>query len=76
LAADAAIESAGDIRHEDLARIRRTAMIEFEIGRCPDAPNRTIARACRTSTGTVANVRDELERSAPAIPDIGARSAV
>lgn len=43
---------------EDLIRIRRRGLIEFEIRRAPEAPNRTIARACRTSTGAVAAVRE------------------
>lgn len=59
LASEAAQESApaGSSR-EDLARIRRRALIEFEIRRAPEAPNRTIAQACRTSTGAVAAVRE------------------
>jgi hypothetical protein len=58
IAGEAAIEAASeDCSREDLVRIRRTALIEFEIGRSPDAPNRTIAQACRTSTGAVAAIR-------------------
>ncbi len=58
LAGDAAIESAGaDCAPGDLTRIRRAALIEFEIGRSPDAPNRQIAQACHTSTGAVAAIR-------------------
>jgi hypothetical protein len=45
---------------EDRVRLRRTALIEFEIDRAPEAPNRTIALACRTSSAAVAAVRDEL----------------
>jgi hypothetical protein len=76
LAADTASESAAaDSSREELVRIRRTALIEFEISRCPEAPNRTIAQSCRTSPGAVAAVRDELEGPAPATPDLGARSA-
>lgn len=45
---------------EDRVRLRRTALIEFEIDRAPEAPNRTIALACRTSTAAVAAVRDEM----------------
>jgi hypothetical protein len=58
-AEDAATESApaGGSR-EDLVRIRRKALIEFEIRRCPDAPNRRIAQACRTSLGAVAAIRE------------------
>jgi hypothetical protein len=47
---------------EDRVRLRRTALIEFEIGRAPEAPNRTIALACRTSSAAVAAVRNELQR--------------
>lgn len=53
---------------EDRVKLRRTALIEFEIGRVPEAPNRTIALACRTSSGAVAAVRGQLERSAA--PDL------
>jgi hypothetical protein len=61
---------------EDRTRIRRKALIEFEIGRAPEAPNRTIALACRTSNAAVATVRDELEQSATTTLDIRAQSAV
>jgi hypothetical protein len=57
-AGEAAIESAaGENSGEQLARIRRTGLIEFEILRDPEASNRTIARACRTSSSAVANAR-------------------
>jgi hypothetical protein len=60
-AGEVAIESASDERsREDLVRIRRTALIEFEIRRAPEAPNGTIARACRTSSSAVAVVRDTM----------------
>jgi hypothetical protein len=60
LAEDAATESApADSSREDLVRIRRRGRIEFEISRCPDASNRVIAQACRTSIGAVAAVREE-----------------
>jgi hypothetical protein len=60
LAGEAAQESApaGSSR-EDLVRIRRRGLIEFEIQRSPGAPNRTIAQACRTSTGAVAAIRGD-----------------
>jgi hypothetical protein len=58
-AGDMAVESApADGPRADLVRLRRTALIEFEIDRCPEAPNGAIAQACRTSTGTVAAVRE------------------
>jgi hypothetical protein len=60
---------------EELVRLRRTALIEFEIGRVPEAPNRTIALACRTSSAAVAAVRTELELpAANAPPHLDARS--
>jgi uncharacterized Zn finger protein (UPF0148 family) len=60
---------------EELVRLRRTALIEFEIDRVPQAPNRTIALACRTSSAAVAAVRTELERpAANAPPHLDARS--
>jgi hypothetical protein len=64
-ACDAAMDSApAKSSREERVRLRRTALIEFEIGRVPEAPNRTIALACRTSSATVAAVRNRLERSA------------
>lgn len=57
---------------EERVRLRRGALIEFEIGRAPEAPNRTIALACRTSSAAVAAVRNRLERSAATAPDAGA----
>jgi hypothetical protein len=62
LAGEAALDSAPDASsREERVRLRREAVIRFEIGRAPLAPNRTIAQACRTSAGTVATVRDALE---------------
>jgi hypothetical protein len=59
MAADAAAEAApSSCTPEERSRIRRRALIEFEIGRSPEAPNRKIAQACRTSTAAVAAVRD------------------
>jgi hypothetical protein len=61
LAAEAASDSAPDsISREDRVRLRRRALIAFEIGRSPAAPDRTIANSCRTSSKTVATVRGEL----------------
>lgn len=58
MAGDCAVNAApADCPSAERSRIRRTALIEFEIERAPDAPNRTIAQSCRTSTMTVAAVR-------------------
>jgi hypothetical protein len=58
MAGDSAVDAAPvGCPSAERARIRRRALIEFEIERSPDAPNRTIANACRTSTMAVAAVR-------------------
>ena len=54
VAADAA---ASDCKPDERSRIRRRALIEFEIGRNPEAPDRRIAQSCRTSSTAVASVR-------------------
>jgi hypothetical protein len=59
-AGEIAMEAAPEASREDRVRIRRTALIEFEIDRAPEAPNRTIALACRTSPAAVAAVRTDL----------------
>jgi len=76
-AGETAMDSAPDaISREERVRLRRTALIEFEIDRAPEAPNRTIALACRTSSAAVAAVRTELEQApaGTASPDLDARS--
>ncbi len=63
IAGETAMDSApASCTREDRVRLRRTALIEFEIDRVPEAANRTIASACRTSSAAVAAVRAELER--------------
>jgi hypothetical protein len=62
-AGEAAMDSAPDASsREDRVRFRRTALIEFEIDRAPEAANRTIALACRTSSAAVAAVRNGLDQ--------------
>lgn len=61
-AGEAAMNSApAASSREDRVKLRRTALIEFEIDRAPEAPNRTVALACRTSPAAVAAVRTKLE---------------
>ena len=61
LAGEAATDAAPEATPGDqLVRIRRNALIHFEICRVPEAPNRTIARACHTSPAAVAAIRNEL----------------
>ena len=70
-AGEAAMDSApAASSREDRVRLRRTALIEFEIDRAPEAPNRTVANACRTSIAAVAAVRNKLEQPAPTTPDL------
>ena len=77
-AGDAALDSApAASSREERVRLRRDAVIEFEVARTPEAPNRAIANACHTSAGTVKTVRDALEGTSPADPSVspGALSA-
>jgi hypothetical protein len=67
----AAPESAS---REAVARLRRDAVIEFEIGRVPEAPNRAIAQSCHTSLTAVTSVRNGLEQAA-ATPDVAESAA-
>jgi hypothetical protein len=74
LAGDEAMDTApADSSREDLVRLRRAALIEFEIRRSPDAANQTIARACRTSTGAVTAVRAALRQVPAVAPVAGSR---
>jgi hypothetical protein len=61
LAGDAAIDAAPvDSSREELVRIRRNGLIEFELRRDPESPDRTVARACSTSPSAVAAIRQAL----------------
>lgn len=77
LAGEAAMDSApASCTREERVRLRRTALIAFEIDRAPEAPNRRIALACRTSSAAVAAVRSGREEPTPnAPPDLAARRA-
>src|SRR3954469_25196055 len=64
-AGEAAMDSApAETSREDRAKLRCTALIEFEIERAPEAPIPPLALPCRTSSAAVAAVRDELDRDA------------
>jgi hypothetical protein len=61
LAGDAALDMAPpESSREDLVRIRRNGLIEFELRRDPESPDRTVARACSTSPSAVAAIRQAL----------------
>jgi len=66
-AAEAALEAAPlDSPVATRAKLRRAALIEFEVRRTPDESNGTIARACRTSVAAVGQARQRLELPEPA----------
>ncbi len=61
-AANAALESApSGSPMEVRAKLRRAALIEFEVHRTPDHSDGTIAKACRTSVSAVAKARSRLQ---------------
>jgi hypothetical protein len=66
-AAQAALESAPeDSPLEVRAKLRRAALIEFEVSRRPDHGDGAIAKACRSSVSAVAAARQRLKLPAPA----------
>ena len=68
-AADEAVVSLEeDASHDARARLRRTALLEFEVRRTPDKSNGEIARACRSSVPAVADARRRLDLAEPAKP--------
>jgi hypothetical protein len=70
-AGEAAIDLVPDTTSlEDRVRVRRTALIEFEIDRMPAATDRAIATACRTSSGAVAAVRGALVSPGADAPEL------
>jgi hypothetical protein len=50
---------------EDRAKLRRTALIEFEVQRRPGHGNGEIAKACRSSVAAVVAARKRLKLPAP-----------
>jgi hypothetical protein len=73
LAGETAVEAApSGCTPKDLVRLRRSAVIEFEIGRTPEATNRVIAQACRTSGTVVGRVRDSLAHASEPSEPAGA----
>ena len=65
-AAQAALESAPDDSPIEVrAKLRRAALIEFEVSRRPDHGDGAIAKACRSSVSAVAAARQRLKLPAP-----------
>ena len=65
-AAQAALEAAPqDCGLEDRAKLRRAALVEFEVRRRPSHGNGEIAKACRSSVAAVVAARKRLKIPAP-----------
>lgn len=65
-AAQAALDSApDDCTIDTRAKLRRAALIEFEVSRRPDHGDGIIAKACRSSVSAVAAARRRLDLPAP-----------
>lgn len=68
-AARAALDSAPEnCPLEERAKLRRAALIEFEVSRRPDQGDGIIAKACRSSVSAVAAARKRLKLPDPAPP--------
>jgi hypothetical protein len=68
-AARAALDSApADSGLEERAKLRRAALIEFEVTRRPEEGDGVIAKTCRSSVAAVAAVRRRLDLPAPQQP--------
>jgi hypothetical protein len=65
-AAQAALEAAPENSGlEDRAKLRRAALVEFEVRRRPNHGNGEIAKACRSSVAAVVAARKRLKIPAP-----------
>ncbi len=65
-AAQAALDAAPkDCGLEDRAKLRRAALVEFEVRRRPGHGNGEIAKACRSSVAAVVAARKRLKIPAP-----------
>jgi hypothetical protein len=74
-AAEAALDAAPDDSPVDArAKLRRAALIEFEVSRTPHETDGTIARACRTSAAAVTRARRRLELPDPPPPSPESRA--
>jgi hypothetical protein len=65
-AAEAALDAVpSDSPIAERAKMRRAALIEFEVSRTPEQTDGIIARACRTSVSAVTRARRRLELPDP-----------
>ncbi|MGH2976404.1 MAG: hypothetical protein ACRDLL_16305 [Solirubrobacterales bacterium] len=74
-AANAALEAVpSDSPVSDRAKLRRAALIEFEVSRTPDHADGVIARACSTSVSAVSRARRNLRLPDPPPPSAESRA--
>jgi hypothetical protein len=74
-AAEAALDAApSDSPVDARAKLRRAALIEFEVSRTPEIADGTIARACRTSVSAVTRARRRLQLPDPPPPSASSRA--
>ncbi len=74
-AADAALDAApSDSPVDARAKLRRAALIEFEVSRTPEETDGTIARSCRTSAAAVTRARHRLQLPDPPPPSAESRA--
>jgi hypothetical protein len=64
-AAKEALDAAPESGLEERAKLRRAALIEFEVRRRPSHGNGEIAKACRSSVAAVVAARKRLKLPAP-----------
>jgi hypothetical protein len=64
-AAQAALDASPASSIEDRAKLRRAALVEFEVRRRPGHGNGEIAKACRSSVAAVVAARERLKLPAP-----------
>lgn len=75
-AADVALDTAPSGSTRDVrAKLRRTALVEFEVRRTPDQSDGIIAKACRSSVSAVAKARSHLRLPDPPPPSTTSRRA-
>lgn len=60
IAGEAACDDASGVPREDRAKLRRQAVIDFELRRAPDRPNGEIAKVVRCSVPAVIKARQRL----------------
>ncbi|MGE5283028.1 MAG: hypothetical protein ACM3N0_12060 [Chloroflexota bacterium] len=76
-AAEAALETApGNSTRDERAKLRRRALIEFEVRRVPELTDSAIARACRSSAAAVAATRKRIGERQPDVPSSRRRSTL